>query len=235
MEHTELFRQALPVSFPLTDDARASALREGVRQYGFHAALTLTARPACAKLRIAGRHVFRVYINRRIVLNGPARTAHGYARVDELDVTAFLHHGVNHLAVEMLVYGDVYNKYSNDCTLEPDGFLLCELEADGQVLTATGGADWNACRIAARVANASRISHSREASEIYTLEPGWDGWIMGGGGRDARLLPDCPGICTAPAPAYRRNDNADRASLFPRVRLRHVRDRPRSATAAPVL
>ena len=179
MEHTELFRQALPVSFPLTDDARASALREGVRQYGFHAALTLTARPACAKLRIAGRHVFRVYINRRIVLNGPARTAHGYARVDELDVTAFLHHGVNHLAVEMLVYGDVYNKYSNDCTLEPDGFLLCELEADGQVLTATGGADWNACRIAARVANASRISHSREASEIYTLEPGWDGWIMG--------------------------------------------------------
>ena len=124
VEHTELFRQALPVSFPLTDDARASALREGVRQYGFHAALTLTARPACAKLRIAGRHVFRVYINRRIVLNGPARTAHGYARVDELDVTAFLHHGVNHLAVEMLVYGDVYNKYSNDCTLEPDGFLL---------------------------------------------------------------------------------------------------------------
>ena len=211
MEHTELFRQALPVSFPLTDDARASALREGVRQYGFHAALTLTARPACAKLRIAGRHVFRVYINRRIVLNGPARTAHGYARVDELDVTAFLHHGVNHLAVEMLVYGDVYNKYSNDCTLEPDGFLLCELEADGQVLTATGGADWNACRIAARVANASRISHSREASEIYTLEPGWDGWIMG-------EADGTHGFCrTAPASAPRLLPHTA-ATITPTVR-----------------
>lgn len=169
------------------------------------------------------------------MLNGPARTAHGYARVDELDVTAFLHHGVNHLAVEMLVYGDVYNKYSNDCTLEPDGFLLCELEADGQVLTATGGADWNACRIAARVANASRISHSREASEIYTLEPGWDGWIMGEADGTNGFCRTAPGVRTAPAPAYRRNDNADRASLFPRVRLRHVRDRPRSATATPVL
>lgn len=211
VEHTELFRRALPVSFPLTDDARASALREGVRQYGFHAALTLTARPACAKLRIAGRHVFRVYINRRIVLNGPARTAHGYARVDELDVTAFLHHGVNHLAVEMLVYGDVYNKYSNDCTLEPDGFLLCELEADGQVLTATGGADWNACRIAARVANASRISHSREASEIYTLEPGWDGWIMG-------EADGTNGFCrTAPASAPRLLPHTA-ATITPTVR-----------------
>ena len=70
MEHTELFRQALPVSFPLTDDARASALREGVRQYGFHAALTLPARPACAKLRIAGRHVFRVQLSRRRAMPG---------------------------------------------------------------------------------------------------------------------------------------------------------------------
>ncbi len=193
MEHTELFRGAQPVAFPQTEEERAAARREGVRQYGFHAALTLTARPACAVLRIAGRHVFRVYINRRVVLNGPARTAHGYARVDALDVTACLHHGTNHIAVEMLVYGDVYNGYSNDCTLEPDGFLLCELEADGQILTATGGADWGACRITARAANAPRISHCREASEIYTLEPGWDGWILG--------EPTGAGFCL-PAPAH---------------------------------
>ena len=47
------------------------------------------------------------------------------------------------------------------------------------MLTATGGADWNACRIAARVTERLAYLHSREASEIYTLEPGWDGWIMG--------------------------------------------------------
>ena len=179
MNYTEFFKSAHPVAFPQTEAERAAAHCDGVRQYGFHTACTLTGCPVSATLRVTGRHVFRVYINQRIVLNGPARTTYGHARVEELDVRGFLHDGVNHIAVEMMVYGDVYNGYSNDCTLEPDGFLLCELETDGQVVTATGRSDWGVRRITERAANASRISHCREASEIYTLTPGWDGWIMG--------------------------------------------------------
>lgn len=180
MEYREFFREAKPIAYPESDVNCAEAVQYAVRQYGFHKALAIADIPLQAVLRIAGRHTFRVYVNGQTVLNGPARTAHGYVRVDEVDITYALRQGINHIAVEIQVFGDVYKGYSNDCTLESNGFLICEAAADGNVLTATGRDPWTACRITARQENASRISHCREASEIYALHPDWDGWIMGG-------------------------------------------------------
>ena len=81
-----------------------------VSQYGFYYALDLTSAeddPAYEQvvIRLTARNVYRLYINGEIVMHGPARTTHGYCRVDEVDITDRLIDGVNHVAVEVVAYG----------------------------------------------------------------------------------------------------------------------------------
>ncbi|MCQ2429904.1 MAG: hypothetical protein MJ192_06210 [Clostridia bacterium] len=182
------FKQASAVQFPFGSPEESARVRkeEAVSQFGFYTALDLSDREEYdpvfdeAVLRITARHVYRLYINGEIVMHGPARTAHGYARVDEMDVSALLVRGLNHIAVEVMTYGDTYAGYSNDMTLnDGDGFLICELESDGTVLTATGDGTWGVCRVAARVRRTARLSHCREASEIYRLDDEYYLWRMG--------------------------------------------------------
>ena len=184
---------AQAIFYPLSPaEAKRQQAEEAVSQYGFYTALPLSStgtdaktgsRPQKAVFRIAARHVYRLYINGEIVMHGPARTAHGYARVDEVDVTDRLRDGVNHLAIEVMTYGDLYCGYSNDCTLsDGPGFVMAELEGDGSILTATGtDGSWKVCRLPARVGRTGRISHCREASEIYYLNEEYTLWRQGVG------------------------------------------------------
>ena len=158
-----------------------------VSQYGFYYALDLTPTedrimPEQAIIRLTARNIYRLYVNGEVVMHGPARTAHGYCRVDEVDITDALIDGVNHVAVEVVAYGREwpgYNRYSNDCTLE-DGLFIAEIEADGEILAATGVEDWKACTIK-RAPVCERISHSRECVEIYTLDDDFYLWKLGYG------------------------------------------------------
>jgi hypothetical protein len=57
-----------------------------------------------------------------------------------VEITDRLTDGVNHIGVEVVAYGrdwEGYSHYSNDCTLE-DGLFIAEIEADGEVVSATG-------------------------------------------------------------------------------------------------
>ena len=164
-----------------------------VNQYGFYYALDLSDYASDKEalsggltlervlIRLAARNVYRLYINDEIIMHGPARTAHGYCRVDELDVTEHLIDGVNHIAVEVVEYGnrcEGYNRYSNDSTLE-DGLFVAEIDADGQILAATGRDEWLVCPITARHPKSERISHSRECIEIYTIGDDYYLWRLG--------------------------------------------------------
>ncbi len=175
--------QAVFYPYSSPEEAVRDRKEQAVSQFGFYCALDLSDReelPERAMLRIAARHVYRLWINGRIVMHGPARTAHGYARVDEVEITDCLIDGVNHIALEVMYYGDTYNQYSNDCTLcDGPGFVMAELEADGEILTATGGQDWGVCRLIARQSRTGRISHCREASEVYWLDDAYYLWFMG--------------------------------------------------------
>ncbi len=161
-----------------------------VSQYGFYYALDLASPDGEEGLsaervviRLAARNIYRLYVNGDITMHGPARTAHGYCRVDEVDITDRLSDGVNHIAVEVVAYGKDwagYNHYSNDCTLE-DGLFIAEIEADGKILTATGRDEWQVCAITARAPVCERISHSRECIEIYTLDDNFYLWKLGYG------------------------------------------------------
>ena len=180
------FSAAKAVFFP-----EAAPEQAAVSQYGFYYALDLSPTEGDelpsfqhAVIRLTARNIYRLYINGEMVMHGPARTAHGYCRVDEIDVTDRLIDGVNHVAVEVIAYGRDwigYNHYSNDCTLE-DGLFIAEIQADGQILSATGRDDWRVCRVTARAPVCERISHSRECIEIYTPDDNYYLWKLGYGG-----------------------------------------------------
>lgn len=162
-------------------DIDAKDMHVGVRQYGYHSTFNVDRSDENCILRISGRHLLRVYINGIIAYNGPARSAHGYARIEETDICKYIRKGINHIAVEMCVYGDVYAEYSNDSTLEIGGFLLCEIDMGGEILTYTGDGSWKSCVISSRATVSPRISHCREASEIYTLNGNDMDWVYGEG------------------------------------------------------
>lgn len=161
-----------------------------VSQYGFYYALDLTPPEGEEGLdvgrvviRLTARNIYRLYVNGEMTMHGPARTAHGYCRVDEVDITDRLTDGVNHIGVEVVAYGrdwEGYSHYSNDCTLE-DGLFIAEIEADGEVVSATGRDEWLVCPITARAPLCERISHSRECIEIYTPDDAYYLWKLGYG------------------------------------------------------
>ncbi len=179
--NTYTFTAAKAVFFPARMSAEAA-----VAQYGFYRPLDLTSEegvlPRQVVIRLTARNIYRLYINGEVAMHGPARTAHGYCRVDEVDITDRLIDGVNHIAVEVVAYGREwpgYNYYSNDCTLE-DGLFIAEIVADGEVICATGRDEWQVCAIN-RAPVCERISHSRECVEIYTLDDDFYLWKLGYG------------------------------------------------------
>lgn len=83
------------------------------------------------KLRITGASLMRAYLNGRFIYYGPARAAHGYAKVDELDL--MVKKGKNKLAVDVAGYNcgcfEVVNQKS---------FLCAEIMRDDEVIAYTG-------------------------------------------------------------------------------------------------
>lgn len=188
--NTLKFNAARAVFYPYDKEEYARVKRElAVGQYGFYYALDLSE--YCSPegelmlsgitARLTARNFYRLYINGEIIMHGPARTAHGYARVDEVDVTWYLEPGINHIAIEVLAYGNehpIYNRYSNDCTME-DGMVIAEIVCEDKVLCATGRETWQACRVNARMPVSERISHSRECTEIYCMDDQYYLWKVG--------------------------------------------------------
>ena len=185
---TYAFRAATAVFHP------DFAITRAVNQFGFYTSLEVPAN-ATVTICVTARNLYRLFINGAPVLYGPARTAHGYARVDEKDISAHLHAGLNHIAIEVVAYGrdyPGYNRYSNDCTLE-EGLLTAELLVNGRVASATGRDAWMACAITARAPESERISHSRECTEIYWIDSAYTAWRCGEGAFvPATVLPEEP-------------------------------------------
>ena len=169
------FSHAKAVFLP-KEKAEQDRAAHSVTHYGFYH--SFPAPQACSMtVAIAARNVYRLYVNGEMVMHGPARTAHGYARVDEITLPASAA-PVVHIAVEVAVYGDTYNGYSNSCTLEP-GMLTAEVKAGDEVLSATGRDAWQVCRLTARLPRTERMSHSGLCCEIADLRKADDSWMLG--------------------------------------------------------
>ncbi len=144
-------------------------------------------------LNITGRSYYRLYINGRVAAHGPARTAKGYLRVDEIDITDYVIKGHNYVAIEQISFGDAYGGYSNDNTLE-NGVIIFELRSvkDGCVVSFSSSAT-PCLRLNARRQNTERKAHCREASEIWDLDESYYTWRCGD------ITDEFHGACEIPA------------------------------------
>ena len=148
---------------------------EGLRtekncQAGFRKDLRLDTVPDTAVLRVTACTFYRAYLNGQFLFHGPARAAHGFARIDTVDLSGRLQRGRNCLAIEVAGYCEP----TLHVTGEPS-FLLAELEADGEVLVATDRS-WFGIRLHHKRAHAPAFSHARSIMEIYDLDAGYFDW-----------------------------------------------------------
>ena len=122
-------------------------------------------------LRLTGSSAYSVKVNGEFIAFGPARCAHGFFRVDELDLT-------EHIKCESVVTIDVAG-YSADSFYHIDqpSFLCAELVEDGCVTAATGTKSDVPCRVMTEhEQKAERYSGQRTFCEIYNLTPEFSAW-----------------------------------------------------------
>ncbi len=148
---------------------------------GFHAAMVVDE--PCVKgnlvLRMTAADCYRVWVNGVFVGYGPARTAHGFSRVDEWPLAGLANEGVNHLAVEVSNAGIDSYAYALH-----DPFLQAEVLFDDNVVVATGGDAFAAYLLKERIQKVERYSKQRPFAEAYRLAAGCNDWRIGQGGRE---------------------------------------------------
>jgi len=149
--------------------------REPVVSCGYRADFEALSDCRSYKLNITGRSFYRLYVNGTFVMHGPARTARGYLRVDEIELSDYIKAGKNVIAIEQISFSDPYNSYSNNITLEP-GVILFEIFDEGGNSIVSSSKDINAIRLINRHQKVERRSHCREAVEIYDIDNSYFGW-----------------------------------------------------------
>ena len=116
-----------------------------------------------AVIHICAADFYRLYVNGQFVAFGPAIAAKGYAREDLVDLSSYHCDKGNTVEIQVMHY----RCGSFVSPLQP-GFLLCEVERNGEVLLATGY-DFN-CRLNfAREQKVPRYSAQRHFEEIWDL------------------------------------------------------------------
>jgi alpha-L-rhamnosidase len=127
-------------------------------------------------LRVAAAQAYRVWANGDLIGRGPARTAHGFARVDEWAVK---HSGSEalELVIEVMGYG-----VPTFCTTAEPAFLCAELVFGRKVLawTATRGGGFTAERRHEYMQKAERFSYQRAFVEGYRMGRRGCSWQLRG-------------------------------------------------------
>jgi len=124
---------------------------------------------------LAASTLYRVHVNGQFCASGPARTAHGYYRVDVIPLTSYLSLGANTVVIE--VSGANINSY---WTLNQASFLQAEITNAGNVLAATGRAkSFRATLLAQRLQKVQRYSFQRTFIEAYRLDEEHAKWKEG--------------------------------------------------------
>jgi len=126
------------------------------------------------KICIAASSLYRLSINGEFICHGPARAAHNFYRVDEIDITAALVQEMNVVAIEVVGY-NINSFY----ILNQPSFLQAEISSGDEVIAATSAgpnADFFALRLDYKLQKTQRYSFQRCFSEVYSLAPGYDSW-----------------------------------------------------------
>lgn len=116
---------------------------------------------SASMIRITGATLYRIKINGEFAGYGPARAPHDYVRVDEIDITSYLHTGNNHVEIEVAGYhcGSFY-------TRKQISFLCAEITCGTKCLIYTGR-DFKGNWKKSRLQKVMRYSFQRPFSEVY--------------------------------------------------------------------
>ena len=165
-----------PISFHNAVPVWSAALAGRMNIWlSFHARVEL-APGASATLRIAAAQAWRVWANGQFAGRGPARAAHGHARVDEWTLTGD-GSGVMEVVVEVMGYG-----VATFCSTHEPAFLCAELITGKKVLawTALRGGGFVAEHRRERVQKVERYSYQRAFVEGYRFAAQGPVWQLPG-------------------------------------------------------
>lgn len=119
-----------------------------------------------ATLKITGSSFYRLFINGKYILFGPARGPKGYFRVDEVDITPYLTEQNNTVVFEVNCY-NVNTYYINN---QP-AFLQAEVVLDNDIALYTGVDGNVSCEeVTNRIKKVQRLSFQRGFAESWILD-----------------------------------------------------------------
>lgn len=116
-------------------------------------------------INISASNMYQMFVNGKMVAEGPARAGHNYYRVDEIDISEYLSDGDNIVAI---IVDSYYIK--NFYLLYQPGFLCAEVVRDGKVVAATGDTGFEARYYGERVRKVDRCSYQRTFAEVYRFD-----------------------------------------------------------------
>ena len=163
---------------PFTRAVQVWPSRLGTRKntcVGFYASPMLSPGKN-AIIRIAAAQAYRVVVNDALVGRGPARTAHGHARVDEWRASAN-EAGAFHVRVEVMGYG-----VPTFCSTDEPPFCCAEIIVGNRVVawTAPIGGGFLAEQRKERVQRVERYSYQRAFVEAYRIAESGATWTQPG-------------------------------------------------------
>lgn len=124
------------------------------------------------KLSITGSTIYRIFLNGKFYGHGPARAAHGYYRVDVINLKEVDLQEENSLVIEVAGY-NINSFY----TLDQPSFLQAEVSCGSQILTATNEhGKFSARRLCEFRQKVQRYSFQRPFIEAYQLREGYQAW-----------------------------------------------------------
>lgn len=118
-------------------------------------------------IRVSAASFYRLSVNGKFVAFGPARSAKGYARVDELSLAGLLGDGENRIVIE--VTNHHVRSLSSICR---KGFLCAEVLDGGGIPLAWTGRDFEVFLSGRKVQCVERYSAQRQFGEVWDERPG---------------------------------------------------------------
>lgn len=115
------------------------------------------------RLCLTGSCFYSVYVDGEFRAFGPARCAHGYYRVDELDLTDCAD---GDSVIAIVIAGYNCNSFY---AIDQPSFLTAELICDGEVTAATGANGFTCNVMTSHEQKAQRYSWQRAFSEVYNF------------------------------------------------------------------
>ena len=115
-------------------------------------------------LALTGSCVYNVRINGNFIAFGPARCAHGFYRVDEINISEFLKQETNEIKITVAGY-NINSFY----TLDQPSFLCAEIISGGKVVAATGKSGFFCREVNEHEQKVGKYSYQRTFVEIYDL------------------------------------------------------------------